>query len=327
MRAIVYTEYGPPDVLRLVELEKPVPADDEVLVRIRAASVSSGDCEVRRFDFPAWLWLPLRLMMGVFKPRFPILGSDLAGEIEAVGKDVRGFAVGDQVYATTHNFGAHAEYKCLPCSGPIALKPANMSFVEAASVPTGAYNALHFLRRAEIRPGQKVLINGAAGSIGVMAIQLARHFGAEVIGVDSADKLEVMRAVAADRVIDYAVEDFTALGERYDVILDVHGRSPYGRCVRSLTGIGRYLLANPRFLSILRGLWTSWTSGRKVVFAFAGATAEDLDFVRSLIEAGEISAVVDRVYPLAQAADAHAYVETGRKKGNVLLSIAHSADA
>lgn len=323
MKAIVYKEYGPVDVLQLLDMAKPVPRDDEVLVRIHAAAVSSGDCEMRRFDFPAWLWLPLRLMMGVLRPRFTILGSDLAGEIEAVGRDVREFAVGDPLYATTTSFGAHAEYKCLPGKGPMALKPANMSYEEAASVPTGAYNALHFLRRANIQPGQTVLINGAAGGIGVMAIQLARHFGAVVSGVDSSEKLQVMRAVGADHVIDYARHDFTQNGERYDVILDVHGKSPFGRCVRSLSENGCYLLANPKFSSILRGLWTSWTSSKKVVFAFAGARAEDLDFVRQLIEKGEIRAVVDRVYPLTQAAEAHAYIETGQKKGNVVIRIDH----
>jgi NADPH:quinone reductase-like Zn-dependent oxidoreductase len=321
MKAIVYKEYGPVDVLQLVEVDKPVPGDDEVLVRIYAAAVSSGDCEMRRFEFPAWLWLPLRLMMGVFRPRYSILGSDLAGEIEAAGKDVTECQVGDQVYATTTSFGAHAEYKCLPGRGPMASKPANMTFAEAASVPTGAYNALHFLHRADIRPGQKLLINGAAGGIGVMAIQLARHFGAQVTAVDSTGKLEVMRSLGAEHVIDYTREDFTSNGEVYDVILDVHGKSPFGRCIRSLSSNGCYLLANPRFLSILRGLWTSWTSSRKVVFAFAAPRADDLDFVRQLIEAGEIKAVVDRVYPLTQAAEAHAYIETGQKKGNVVLSI------
>lgn len=323
MKAIVYKEYGAPDVLQLLEVDKPVPGDDEVLIRVHAATVTAGDCEMRSFTFPAWLWLPLRIMMGVIRPRFTILGQELAGEIEAVGKDVDRLSVGDAVFATTHKFGAHAEYICLPGDGPIALKPANMRYEEAATVPTGGYNALHFLKKANIRRGQKVLINGAGGGIGVMAVQLAKYFGAEVTGVDSTGKLDMLRSIAADHVIDFTQEDFTRSGKTYDVILDIHGKSPYARCVRTLNQNGYYLLANPRFLPILRGLWTSMTSRKTVVFAFAGVTHEVLDYLRELIEAGAIKAVIDRSFPLQEFAEAHAYVETGRKKGSVVMNIGH----
>jgi len=323
MKAIVYTRYGPPDVLKLTEVEKPTPNDDEVLIRTYAATVTAGDCEVRAFKFPMWIWLPLRIMFGLTKPRIPILGQELAGEIEAVGSDVTNFKRGEQIFATCNDFGAYAEYKCLPSDGPIATKPANMSYEEAASIPTGAYNSLHFLRKANIQKGQEVIINGAGGGIGVLAIQLAKYFGAEVTGVDSAEKLDTLRAIGADHVIDYKQVDFTETGETYDVIFDIFGKSPYARSIKSLKPNGRYLLGNPRLSSILRGLWTSKTSDKKVIWAFAGARAEDLDFVRSLIEAGTIRAVIDRSYPLEQMADAHAYVETGRKKGSVAITIDH----
>jgi NADPH:quinone reductase-like Zn-dependent oxidoreductase len=196
-----------------------------------------------------------------------------------------------------------------------------MSFAEAATIPTGAYNALHFLRRADVQRGDRVLVNGAGGSIGVMAVQLAKYSGAHVTAVDSGGKQDMLLSIGADEVIDYRQVDFTSTGETFDVIFDIHGKSPFGGCVRSLSQNGRYILGNPLFLPILRGLWTSWTSSKKVIFAFAGVTAEVLDYVRQLIEAGEIKAVIDRVYPMEQIVEAHAYVETGRKKGNVVITI------
>ena len=321
MRTIVYTEYGPPDVLQLLGVEKPVPGDDEVLIRVHAATVTAGDCEVRSFTFAAWLWLPLRIMMGVIKPKRQVLGQEIAGVIGAIGKDVTEFGVGDRVFATCIQFGAYAEYLCLPSSGPIAIKPVNMSYEEAATIPTGAYNALHFLKRAAIQSGEKILINGAGGGIGVIAVQLARYLGAHVTAVDSAEKLDMLHEIGADRVIDYTQEDFTRNGETYDVIFDIHGKSPFTRCVQSLSENGRYILGNPRLLPILRGLWTSWTSSKKVIFAFAGVTAEVLDYVRQLIEAGEIRSVIDKRYPLEQIAEAHHYVETGQKAGHVVITV------
>lgn len=323
MKAIVYTRYGSPDVLELRELETPVPGDDDVLVKVHAATVATGDSEMRAFRFTPWLWMPLRIMMGVFRPRFRILGSDLAGVIVAVGKNVENLHAGDEVFATSTHFGAHAGYKCLAANGPIARKPVNMSLEEAASIPTGAYNALHFLRRADVQSGETVLINGAGGAIGVLAIQLARYFGAHVTAIDSTDKLDMLRAIGAQRVIDFTRTDFTTTGETYDVIFDVYGNSPYSRCVKMLQPGGRYLLGNPRLMPVLRGIWTSATSDKKIVFAFAAPCAEDLDFIRRRVENGDIKAVIDRVYRMEEFADAHRYVDTGQKKGNVIIRMVH----
>ncbi len=323
MKAIVYNEYGPPSVLRLEDIPKPTPGDDEVLVRVHAATVGTWDCESRSFTFPLWLWLPLRIAMGLRKPRWPVLGQELAGEIEAVGKNVKRFKKGDQVFASLGlGFGAHAEYKCLSSNGPIAIKPANMSYEEAASIPVGGDNALHFLRMADIQDGESVLVNGAGGNIGVMAIQLAKHFGAEVTAVDRNEKLETLRAIGADHVIDYTREDFTQNGQRYDVIFDLVFKSSYSRCVESLKPNGRYLLANPRLFSMIRGRWTSMTGSKKVVSKVARSRPEDLVSLKELAEAGAIRAVIDRRYPLERAAEAHAYVDTGRRTGTVVLTIA-----
>jgi NADPH:quinone reductase-like Zn-dependent oxidoreductase len=327
MKAIVFREYGPPDVLQVCEVEKPASKDNEVLIRVHAATVATGDCELRSFTFPLWIWMPLRIWMGLIKPRKQILGQDLAGEIEATGKDVKQFRKGDKVYAAATDFGAHAEYKCLPSTDPIAIMPANISYGEAASIPTGGYNALHFLRKANIKEGQKVLINGAGGAIGVMAVQLAKYYGAHVTGVDSTGKLDMLRRIGADHVVDFTKEDFTKTGETYDVIFDVAGKSPFSRSVRALRENGYYLLGNPRLLQILRGLWTSMTSSKKVVFEFASPTPENLDFLRELIEAGKIKPVIDRAYPLEQIAEAHTYVDTGRKKGNVVITMEASVMA
>jgi len=323
MKAIVFTKYGPPDVLQLKDVEKPTPKDDEVLIKIHAATVATADCELRSFTFTLWLWLPLRIMFGVIKPRIRILGQELAGEIEAVGKNVKGFEKGDQVFAPINGFGAHAEYICLSGSAAMATKPTNMSYEEAASVTVFALNALHFIRKANIESGQKVIINGAGGSIGTIAVQLAKHFGAEVTAVDSAGKLDMLRSIGADHVIDYAQEDFTKNGETYDVILDVVGKSSFSPSMRSLRKNGRYVLANPRLLPILRGLWTSNTSSKKVLFEFASYKSEDLIFLRDLIQAGKIKSVIDRSYPLEQVAEAHRYVDSGQKMGNVVITIEH----
>ena len=326
MKAIIWTQYGSPDVLELREVEKPVPKDDEVLIKIIAATVFAGDCEMRRFDFPLSFWLPLRLMFGLFRPRVKILGQEVAGEIEAVGKNVTQFKPGDPVFAPTDSsFGAYAEYLCLPARLPIALKPSNMSFEEAATVPTGGLNALHFLRKGNIQSGQKVLINGAAGSIGSYAVQIAKSFGAEVTAVDSAEKLDMLRSIGADRVIDYRQQDFTQNGESYDVILDVVGKSHYSRSVRSLKAKGRYILGNPRFAGAIRGLWTSMVSDKIVIAALTPYRNEDLLFLKELIETGKIKSVIDRRFSLEQIADAHRYVETGQKSGHVVINVVPAA--
>jgi len=328
VKAVIWTKYGPPDVLRLREIPKPAPGDDEVLVRIIATSVFAGDCELRKFDFPLSFWLPLRFMFGLFKPRIRIMGQEFAGVVEAVGKNVEGYGIGDPVYAPTEaSLGAYAEYLCLKSTHPIAKKPANMGFAEAATVPVGGLNALHFLKKADIRAGQKVLINGAGGGIGTIAIQLAKAAGATVTAVDHRDKLAVLGTLGADHVIDYTREDFTRNGERYDVIIDIAGKSHYARSVRSLVENGRYILGNPRLTGALRSLLTSLTSRRKVIVAVAPYRKEDLEYLGGMIEAGKVRAVVDRTWPLESIAEAHAYVDSGRKTGSVAITVAENIDA
>lgn len=326
MKAIVYTRYGPPDVLQLKEVEKPTPKDNEVLIKIYAATVTAGDCEIRSPKIPNLIWLLVRLYMGLIRPRKQILGQELAGEIEAVGKNVTLFEKSDQVFASTGaRFGAYAEYICLPATYAMAIKPANMTYEEAAAVPVGGVNALHYLRKGNIQKGQKVLINGAAGNFGTFAVQLAKYFGAEVTGVDSTEKLDMLRSIGADHVIDYTQEDFTKHGETYDVIFNVVSKSSFSRNVRSLKHNGRYLLVNPAGLSqMVRGLWTSMISSKKVIFEFASEKTEDLILLKELIEAGKIKSVIDRRYPLEQTAEAHRYVETGHKKGNVVITVEHN---
>jgi NADPH:quinone reductase-like Zn-dependent oxidoreductase len=330
MKAIVWTEYGPPDVLQLREVEKPAPRDNEVLIKIHATTVTAGDCELRSLSLPIMFGLPLRVYAGVIRPtRVTVLGTELAGEVEAVGKDVRLFKEGDQVFGSAgFDMGANAEYICLPeepgeMEGGVTIKPANMTYEEAATVPFGGRDALHFLRKGNIQSEQKVLINGAGGSIGTFAIQLAKYFGAEVTAVDSTAKLDMLRSLGADQVIDYTQEDFTKRGDIYDVIFDVVGKSSFSGSMRSLKENGFYLLANPRLSHMVRGTWTSMTSAKNVILEPASGTIDDLVFLRELIEAGKIRTVIDRRYPLEQIVEAHRYVETGRKKGNVVITVDH----
>lgn len=330
MKAVVWTRYGPPDVLELREVEKPAPNDNELLIRIHATTVTAGDCEMRSLRFPIYLGLPMRLWRGLLKPRgTSILGTELAGEIEAVGKDAKRFKEGDPIFGSAGmGFGANAEYICLPeqpgeMEGGVAIKPVNMTYEEAATVPFGGRDALHFLRLGKLQPGQKILINGAGGSIGIFAVQLARHFGTEVTAVDSTGKLDMLRAIGADHVIDYTQEDFTQNGQVYDVIFDVVGTISLSRSKRSIAQNGTYLLANPLGGQIVRGPWTRMTSSKKVIMQTASGTIEDLVFLRELIEAGKIRTVIDRTYPLEQIVEAHQYVETGDKKGNLVITVAH----
>lgn len=326
MKAILCTDYGPPDVLQLGEIDKPVPKDGEVLIRIRATSVTAADCELRRFDFPGWVRLPMRLWFGLRRPRRPVLGQEVAGDIELVGKEVKSLRKGDRVFGTTGiRLGAYAEFICLPersQDGAIATMPANLGYEQAAVVPYGGGEALQFLRKANIRGGQKVLINGAGGSFGTFAVQLAKIFGAHVTAVDSRAKLEMLQALGADRVIDYTREDFTESRETYDVIFDVVRNSPSRRMVRSLSESGCYLTANPGLSQLLHGLWARMTSKKRVIFGASSGTSEDLAYLRGLIEAGKLRPVIDRSFPLAQMAEAHRYAETGQKQGNIVISIA-----
>jgi NADPH:quinone reductase-like Zn-dependent oxidoreductase len=328
MKAILWTNYGSPDVLQLKDIEKPSPKDNEVLLRIAATTVTMGDCEMRSLKFPFLLSLPTRLYAGLQRPtRITVLGQEFAGEIESVGRDVKRFKPGDQVFgATDFGMGAYAEYLCLPESGALSIKPATMTYEEAAAVPLGGFEAVRFLGKDANQTGQKVLILGAGGSIGTMAVQLAKFFGAEVTGVDTTEKLDMLLSIGADHVIDYTREDFTRNGIIYDVIYDVVGKSPFSRSIRSLQANGRYLLGNPGISQILRGRWTSMTNRRKVIFGAGSRNVGDLVFLKDLIEAGKIRPVIDRCYPLEQIAEAHRYVETGKKKGNVVITLKHTSE-
>ncbi len=327
MKAIVYTEYGPPDVLQLKEVEKPIPMDDDVLVKIYATVVTALDCGSRK-------GVPLfgRIVTGLLKPKLNIMGFELAGEIEAVGKDVKLLKEGDQVYGgTTLSLGAYAEYICLPEEGPVAIKPANMTYEEAVAIVEGALTALPFFRdNANIQSGQNVLINGASGSIGTAAVQIAKHFETEVTGVFSTTNLEMVKSLGADKVIDYTKEDFTKSGQTYDIVFDILGKTSFSRSKSSLKQKGRYLSAAPPSLSyILQVLWTSRIGSKKAILALTGLRsssekAKDLVILKELIEAEKLKAVIDRRYPLEQTAEAHRYVEKGHKKGNVVITVAHN---
>ncbi|MEZ4865602.1 MAG: NAD(P)-dependent alcohol dehydrogenase [Caldilineaceae bacterium] len=323
MKAIIWTAYGSPAVLQSQEVAKPTPKANELLIKVYAATVTAGDCEVRALKIPFLYRLPMRVYVGWRKPqRVTILGQELAGEIEAVGAAVTRFKPGDQIFAATlFRFGTYAEYACLPESHPIALKPTTMSYAEAATIPTGGVNALHFLRKAKVQAGEHVLINGAGGSIGAYGIQLAKQMGAEVTAVDSAGKLAMLTAIGADHVIDYTQIDFTQNGIQYDVIIDVVGKSSFTRSIQCLKQQGRYVLGNPSLAGMLRGQLVSARTDKKVIFEMADYKPEALHFLQEQMEAGNLKAVMDRNYPLAQTAEAHRYVETGQKAGNVVITV------
>jgi NADPH:quinone reductase-like Zn-dependent oxidoreductase len=322
MKAIVCTKYGTPDVLKLREVEKPVPKDNEVLISIHAATVTVGDCEIRRFHMPVWIWIPARIGFGIRGPRKKILGQDLSGEIESVGKDVKLFKKGDQVFARTgFNLGAYAEYTCLSEDGLILIKPSNINYEEAATLPMGGLTALHYLRKGNIKRGDKILINGASGSIGTLAVQISKYFGAEVTGVCSTQNMDMVHSIGADHVIDYTKDDFTRNGVVYDIIFDVIGKSSYSNSLGSLKKNGYYLLANPGLSQIIRSRLTSNISSKKVIAGTLNEKIEDLILLKDLVEAGKIETVIDRSYPLEQTSEAHRYVENGHKRGNVVLTV------
>ncbi len=322
MKAIFYNRYGPPEVLHLKTVEKPVPKANEVLLKIHAAAVTMGDCEMRSPKIPNFTWFIVRLFFGLRKPRKKILGSYLAGEVEVAGDAVKSFKKGDQLFGISTRFGAYAEYLCLPEKAILTTLPSNMSYGEAAPVALGL-DSLHFLKKAGIGAGQKVLINGAGGGIGTYAVQLARYYGAEVTAVDSADKLDMLRAVGANKVIDYTAGDFTKNGERYDIVFDVVGALSYRRGLRLLNKKGRYISAIPLVSRLIPNLWVSLTSKKKMMTGLANPAAEDLDFLKELIEAEHLKTIIDRNYALEEIADAHSYVEQELKKGNVVLLPEH----
>ena len=324
MRAIVHTKYGPPDELELREVEKPVPGENQVLIKIHATTVTTSDCNIRNLTFvPKLFLLPMRMQFGFTKPKNPILGFDLAGEIQAAGKGVTRFKIGDQVFGTTEPaYGAHAEYVCLPEDGVLATRPANMTWEEAATIPVIANTALHFIRDlGNVQAGNQVLINGASGGIGTFAVQLAKYYGAQVTGVCSTTNLEMVKSLGADRVIDYTKEDFTKSGQTYDVIFDAVGKSSFSRCKSSLKEKGIYLATLPKLSVLLQMLSTSMVGSKKVKMEGAPAKVENLLFLKELIEAGHLGTVIDRRYPLEQTAEAFRYVEKGHKKGNVVITV------
>jgi len=320
MKAIVYTEYGPPDVLQLKEVAKPTPNDNEVLIKVYATTVTTADGMMRRGES-----LVSRIILGLRKPRrkFRIPGLELAGEIEETGKDVKRFRKGEQVYGFTgFGPGAYAEYKCMSEEGSLVIKPTNMTYEEAAAVVDGASTALFFLKdKADIQSGEKVLINGASGSVGSFAVQLAKYFGAEVTGVCSTANLELVKSLGADKVIDYTKEDFTRNYEAYDIIFDTVGKSSFSRCKGSLKKNGRYVVTVMGLVPLVQTLWTRMIGSKKVIFTMSVEKTEALVFIKELIEAGKLIPVIDRHYPLEQIAEAHRYVENGHKKGNVVITV------
>ena len=324
MKAVVYERYGPPEVLQIQEVEKPIPKDNEVLIKIHATTVTSGDWRVRSLTVPFGFKLIMRVVFGVSRPKQPILGTELAGVIEAVGKDVSQFKIGDAVFAYSDaKMGCYAEYKCMPQDGAIALKPNNLLYEEAAALSFGGMTALDFFKRAKIQRGESVLINGASGAVGTAAVQLAKYFGTEVTGVCSATNLEMVKSLGASHVINYSKEDFTQNGKTYDIIVDTVGTAPFSHSKASLKKGGRLLMVLAGLPEMLRAPWVSITSGKKAIAGPTATRVEDLRFIAKLAEMGVFKPVIDRRYPFEQMVEAHRYVDTGRKKGNVVITLVH----
>ncbi len=317
MKAAVYTTYGAPEVLQIKTIAKPSPKDNEILVKIHATAATSGDCRLRKADPFA-----VRFFFGLFKPGKPVLGGVLSGTVEAIGKDVQGFEVGDPVFgSTTMDFGAYAEYICLPETAALAIKPGNLSHEEAAALPFGGATAFHFLQKANIQPGQKVLIYGASGAIGTAAVQIAKYLGAEVTGVCGPSNVDMVRSIGADKVIDYTKTDFSKSGERYDVVYETVNKAPVSACVAALKKNGTLILGAAMLPEMLRGAWASMTSGIKMLAGPVTPKAEGTVFLKKLAEVGKLKAVIDSIYPLAQIVEAHGYVDKGHKKGNVVIAL------
>lgn len=326
MKAIIWTKYGAPDGLQLQKIDKPIPKDNEILIKIHATTVSAGDCEMRSLKLAMWMRPLIRLIIGVRKPkRIKILGQELAGEVEAVGKDITQFKEGDQVMATNgFNFGGYAEYVCIPDNrdnAVIVKKPTNMTYEEAAAIPLGGFNALYFMKQANIQKGSKVLIIGAGGSIGTIGIQLAKHYGGEVTAIDSTEKLDMLKSIGADCVIDYTKENFTKLGKTYDVIFDIVGKNSFSDCIKSLNDTGIYLFANATAFRSIRAQRLSKKTNKQAIGGTVDYKSEDFLYLKKLAEEGKLKTVIDKTYPLERMAEAHKYVDSGQKKGNVIVKV------
>ncbi|HEY0140226.1 MAG TPA: NAD(P)-dependent alcohol dehydrogenase [Thermoanaerobaculia bacterium] len=322
MKAVVYEQYGGPDVLRFAEVPTPVPGADEVLIRIHATTVNSADWRVRSLEVPAGFGLLSRLALGIRGPRQPILGTELSGVVASVGRDVTKFKPGDAVFAFPGvRMGCHAEYRCMAQDAAVALKPANLSHARAAALSFGGTTALHFLRKARLGAGKSVLVNGASGAVGTAAIQLAKHFGAEVTAVCSGRNAALVTSLGADHVIDYTKDDFTRNGRAYDVIIDTAGTAPFARSRGSLRDGGQLLVVLGGLRDLLRIPWVALTDSRRVIGGTATATAEDLRLLAGLAERGELKPVIDRTYRFDEIVEAHRYVDTGRKTGSVVITL------
>jgi NADPH:quinone reductase-like Zn-dependent oxidoreductase len=329
MKAVVCTGYGPPEVLQLTEMEKPTPKDNEILVKVHATTVTAGDARIRGFSVPLLFWLPFRMQLGLMRPKDPILGVEFAGQVQAVGKDVTTIKQGARVFGTPPwmKFGTYAEYLCVPEGDMSTTIPANLSYEQAASVPFMALGALYFLREGNVQSGQKVLVYGASGSLGTNAVQLAKCFGAHVTGVCSTTNVEMVKSLGADRVIDYTKEDFATSGDTYDTVFEAVGKSSFSACIQSLKEDGVLLTANPGLSEMIQARWTERTSNKKVIGGTAHNSREDLLFIKELLEAGKLKPVIDRRYPLEQIVEAHRYVDTGHKKGSVVITVVPGREA
>lgn len=323
MKAVVCTKYGPPEVLQLTEVEKPSPKENEILIKVHATTVTAADYKIRSFDVPVSFWLLARIMVGIKRPRKSILGMELSGDIEAIGEDVKSFKKGDKVFAASLlSFGAYAEYICLPENGPIYLKPSTLTYEEAAAIPIGARTAYHYLKKiGNVKPGQKVLIYGASGSVGTYAVQLAKHFGAEVTGVCSTDNLELVKSLGADSVIDYTESNFTDNFETYDIIFITVDKCPFKACKRALKNRGAYFNIG-RPVPSLQMIWASLTTNMDVVVGKnAPENVEALIFLKNIIEKRQLKPVIDRSYSIDEIVEAHRYADKGHKKGNIVITL------
>lgn len=330
MKAIVYTQYGAPDVLHLKEVTKPTPKDNEILIKVHAVAVNVGDIWARnfkaitpsKFSMPSLFWLPARMFFGWNNPKVNILGSEFSGQVESVGKDVTLFLPGDKVFGYRgQSMGANAEYICVPEKSLVTIKPTNMTYEEAAVTSYGGITALNLLKKVNIKPSQKVLINGASGGIGSAALQLAKYYGAEVTGVCGTPNTEYVKTLGADYVIDYIKEDFTKNGKTYDVILDIMNKSSFEKCKNSLTQNGVYLLASFKMKQVFQMLFNSSANGKKVICALSSENLADLVFIKELVEAGKFKSIIDKRFPFEKLAEAHQYVESGNKKGKVVVTV------